>query len=153
MGRRSVADARRAGAPHLIVADTSAWVEFLRGTKHEVATTLRRLIENDEEIALTEMILAELLAGARAGAAVRELRSRLLSFRLLPLEGLADFEEAAAVYRSCRDAGETLGSLSDCLIAVPTIRAGAALLHNDADFDVIARHAPLKIHGRSRRAP
>jgi hypothetical protein len=31
------------------------------------------------------------------------------------------------------------------LIEVPVIRAGAALLHNDADFAVIARHTSLKI--------
>ena len=108
--------------------------------------TLRTLLERDEEIAVTEIIVAELLSGARAGMATRDLRSRLLSFRLLPLEGLADFEEAAAIYRACRDAGETPRSLSDCLIAVPVITAGASLLHKDADFDVIARHSLLKIH-------
>ncbi len=116
-----------------------------------MAITLRELIERDEDVAITEAILMELLAGARAGPAVRDLRARLLGFPLLPLEGLADFEEAAAVYRACRDAGETLRSLSDCLIAVPVIRAGASLLHNDSDFDVIARHSALKIHSSRRR--
>lgn len=113
--------------------------------------TLRRLLERDEDVATTEIIIAELLSGARAGPATRDLRSRLLGFRLLPLEGLADFEEAASIYRACSDAGETPRSLSDCLIAVPVITAGASLLHNDADFDVIARHSPLKIHGARTR--
>ncbi|MDQ2913596.1 MAG: PIN domain-containing protein [Chloroflexota bacterium] len=107
--------------------------------------TLRGLIEHDEDIAVTEVVLMELLAGARSGAPVRELRSRLLGFKVLPLEGLTDFEEAGLIYRSCRDAGETLRSLSDCLIAVPVIRAGASLLHNDADFATIARHSSLRI--------
>lgn len=151
MGRRSRSYPDYTGATHLIVADTSAWVEFLRGTKHDVAIALRDLLERDEDVAITEVIVAELLSGSRAGLATRELRSRLLSFRLLPLEGLADFEEAAAIYRTCRDAGETPRSLSDCLIAVPVITAGASLLHNDADFDVIARHSPLKIHDARTR--
>ena len=56
--------------------------------------------------------MMELLAGARPGAGARDLRARLLAFRLLPLAGLADFEEAAVLYRACRDAGETSG---DCL--------------------------------------
>jgi predicted nucleic acid-binding protein len=129
----------------VIVADTSAWVEFLRGTKHKVAASLRQLIQKEEDVAVTEVILMELLAGARSGPAVRELRSRLLSFRVLPHEGLLDFEEAAAIYRACRDAGETPRSLTDCLIAVPVVRAGASLLHNDADFTVIARHSALKL--------
>ncbi len=68
------------------------------------------------------------------------------SCHVLPLEGLADFEEAASLYRACRDAGETLRALSDRPIAVPIIRAGASLLHNDRAFDVIARHSELKIH-------
>jgi predicted nucleic acid-binding protein len=103
------------------------------------------MIEHDEDVGITEVILMELLAGMRSGAPVRDLRSRLLSFRILTLEGLGDFEEAALIYRSCRDAGETLRSMSDCLIAVPVIRSGAALLHNDADFAVIARHSSLRI--------
>lgn len=126
-------------------------MEFLRGTDHEVAATLRELIEGNEDVAITELILMELLAGARSGPAVRDLRSRLLSFRLLLLEGLADFEEAALLYRACRDAGHTLRSLSDCLIAVPVIRAGAWLLHNDSDFDTIARNSALKIHATRGR--
>jgi len=69
----------------------------------------------------------------------------LLGFQILPLDGLADFEQAAAIYRACRDTGETLRSLSDCLIAVPVIRAGASLLHNDADFAAIARHSSLRL--------
>jgi len=117
----------------------------LRGTDHEIAARLRKLIERDEDIALTEVIVMELLAGARSGTGVRDLRSRLLSFQILPLDGLADFEEAGAIYRACRDNGETLRSLSDCLIAVPVIRAGALLLHNDADFAAIARHSSLKL--------
>lgn len=129
----------------MIVADTSAWIEFLRGTDHRVAVRLRQLIERDEDLGITEVILMELLAGARGDRGVRELRSRLLSFSVLSLEGLADYEDAALIYRSCREAGETLRSLSDCLIVVPVIRAGAALLHNDVDFATIARHSELRI--------
>jgi predicted nucleic acid-binding protein len=33
--------------------------------------------------------------------------------------------------------------LPDCLIAAIAIRSGAELLHQDADFEAIARHAPL----------
>jgi predicted nucleic acid-binding protein len=73
----------------------------------------------------------------------------MLSFPLLKLVGLADFEQAAEIYRECRLAGEELRSQVDCLIAVPVIRAGAELLHDDADFDVIARHSDLRVHSIS----
>jgi predicted nucleic acid-binding protein len=63
----------------------------------------------------------------------------------LPLAGLSDYEDAAALYRQCRRAGKTLRSLTDCLIAVVAIRASAELIHADPDFDTIARFAPLRI--------
>ena len=88
----------------------------------------------------------ELLAGARSGSPAADLRTRLLGFPVLAVEGLADYEEAAAIYRDCRDAGATVRSLADCLIAVPVIKARASLLHNDGDFETIARHSALRVH-------
>lgn len=129
----------------MIVADTSAWVEFLRGTSHPAGRKLARLVQSDADIGVTEIVVMEVLAGARSETHLADLRSRLVAFPMVRLEGLADFEEAAIIYRACRAAGATLPGLSDCLIAVPVIRAGATLLHNDADFNVIAKHAPLKI--------
>lgn len=86
----------------------------------------------------------ELLAGASA-VSVTTLRRRLLALPILRTETLADHEDAAALYRACRDAGQTVRSQIDCLIAATTIRHRASLLHNDRDFDVIARHSPLRI--------
>ena len=34
-----------------------------------------------------------------------------------------------------------------CLIASTAIRAGVPILHNDSDFDVLARHTELRIYG------
>lgn len=130
----------------MIVVDTSAWVEFLRGSDHPIRTTVRTLLERRADIAVTEVVVMELLSGVHAGPPVRELRSKLLAFPVLRLEGLADFEEAALIYRTCRDAGSTLRGKSDCLIAVPAIRHRASLLHNDRDYEIIARHTTLKLH-------
>ena len=130
----------------MIVADTSACVEFLRGTAHPAALELKRLLLADTEVALTEVVVAELLAGARNDANLGTLRTRLLSLPMLHLEGLGGYEDAAEMYRACRRNGETIRSLVDCLIAVPAMRANAAILHADRDFDVIARHSDLRIH-------
>jgi hypothetical protein len=56
-----------------------------------------------------------------------------------------DYERAAALYRTCRRNGETVRRLIDCLIAAVTLRAGATILHADADFDVLARHTGLQV--------
>jgi predicted nucleic acid-binding protein len=129
----------------VIVVDTSAWIELLRGTGSPVHLQLREALRGDEELCVTEVVVAEILAGAGSVQQTEELRSMLLGFTLLPLRGLDGFEQAAALYRACSWAGETLRSIADCLVAVPAIEAGAAVLHADRDFATLARHTPLEV--------
>lgn len=128
----------------MIVIDSSAWIEYLRNTGSAISKKLDCLLEN-EELAVTEFVVMEVLAGARGRRHASELRARLAAFPLLRLRGLDGYEEAAALYRACRDAGETVRELADCLIAVPTIEAGATLLTADRDFAILARHTPLEL--------
>ena len=87
----------------------------------------------------------EVLAGARDDAHLDRLRRAVLGrCQVLPGHGLADYEEAAALYRHCRRRGATVRALTDCIIAAVAIRAGVPLLHADQDFEQIARHCPLR---------
>ena len=129
----------------MIVPDSSAWIELLRRTGSPEYVAMHRLIQEHADLAVTEVVVMEVLAGARSPGHHEELRSALLDCRMLRLEGLSDFEEAAVVYRVCRTAGETIRDLTDCLIAVPAMRAGASILHKDRDFDAIARHTDLRV--------
>ena len=129
----------------MILADTSAWVEYLRATGSPVHLRLRELIAGEGELVTTEVVMMELLAGAAGAEDMVRLRRLLMRFQLLPVEGLADYEAAADLYRRCRAGGETVGKLTDCLIAVVAIRHGSELLHRDHDFEVIARHTPLRV--------
>jgi predicted nucleic acid-binding protein len=94
----------------VILADTSAWVEYLRATGSPTHLRLRELIAADGELATTEVVTMELLAGVAAAEEVTRLRRLLLRFQLLPIGGLADYEAAAALYRHCRARGETVRS-------------------------------------------
>lgn len=129
----------------MILVDTSAWVEYLRGTGSRVHRKVRELLETEQPLASTEVVVMEVLAGARDDLHLERLRRLLFRCEFLPLAGLSDYEDAAALYRQCRRAGKTLRSLTDCLIAVVAMRANAELIHADRDFDTIARHAPLRI--------
>jgi predicted nucleic acid-binding protein len=131
----------------VILADTSAWVEYLRATGSPVHLRLRKLIADEGELATTEVVMMELLAGEASPEAVARLRRLLGRFELLPVEGLADYEAAGELHRRCRAGGETVRNLTDCLIAAVAMRHGATLLHRDHDFEVIARHAPLRVDG------
>jgi hypothetical protein len=129
----------------LILADSSAWIEYLRRSGSTHHRTMHRLIELRRSLAITEPVVMEVLSGLRSGSDVAEVRALMLALPMLTVGGLAGFEEAAAIYRACRTGGETIRSMLDCLVAVPAIRAGASILHRDRDFDVIARHTELQL--------
>ena len=129
----------------MIVVDSSAWVELLRASGSPVHRRLRRAIDDGEALAVTEVVVAEVLAGVLDDLRGRRIRTFLLGFPLLRLRGLHDFEAAADLRRACSRAGETVRGIADCLVAVPAIGAGIPVLHRDRDFDVLARHTPLEV--------
>lgn len=129
----------------MILVDTSAWIEFLRATQSPVHFALRQLIADDAPIATTDVVVMELLSGARSETRAQELRRLLLSFIHLPVRGLVDFEASAEVYRDCRRRGFTPRTLSDCLIAAVAIRAECSLLHHDRDYIGIGQCTALQL--------
>ncbi|MGH1502197.1 MAG: type II toxin-antitoxin system VapC family toxin [Acidimicrobiales bacterium] len=130
----------------MILVDTSAWIEFLRDTGSPVCQAVDDLLGDD--LAVCDPISMEVLAGARNQQHLGDLRRLLARCTVLPTEPI-DFETSAALYRTCRTKGETVRKLMDCLIAAVAIRHGAALLHADADFGALERHAGLTVHPRS----
>ena len=131
----------------MILVDSSAWIEFLRGTGSAVHLRLRSALERDAELACTDVVVMEILAGARDEADRDRLRRMLHGVEFLAVDGPADYERAAELYRLCRRGGETPRKLTDCLIAAVAIRTEAELLCEDSDFEAIARHAPLRLAG------
>jgi predicted nucleic acid-binding protein len=128
----------------VILVDTSAWVEYLRSTGSEANVRVRDLLDGGQ-LATTDVVLMELLAGARDDGHRDALRGLLSRCDFTPTNGPGDYEAAAEVYRACRRAGHTVRALTDCLIASVAIRGGLAVLHADTDFEAIARHARLEI--------
>jgi predicted nucleic acid-binding protein len=126
----------------VILADTSAWVEFLRRTGSSTNIAVRDLLDRD--LAVTEAVVMEVLAGARDERHLGELQGLLGRAALIPCTS-DDYLEAAALFRLCRQRGETVRKLIDCLIAAVALRADIPLLHHDGDYDVLARHTPLQI--------
>lgn len=126
----------------MILVDTSAWIEFLRGTGSPVCERVDALLA--VEIAVCEPVRMEVLAGARDEQHLRSLE-RLLARAVALHTTPADYDDAAALFRLCWRRGETVRKLVDCLIASVAMRGGVAVLHNDRDFDTIARHTQLEV--------
>ncbi len=129
----------------MILVDSSAWIEFQRATGSAADCRLAAAIDAEETLATTGLVVLEMLAGARDEAQAHDLRRLLARCRFLALEEPSDHEAAATIYRTCRRAGRTIRRLPDCLIAAVALRNDAELLHQDSDFDAIARSVPLMI--------
>ncbi|MHB1951994.1 MAG: type II toxin-antitoxin system VapC family toxin [Acidiferrobacteraceae bacterium] len=127
------------------LVDTSAWVEFLRGTGSDTHRAVRHLLEDDAPVCTTDIVMMEVLAGALDDDHLQRLRRLLARCDYLPADGLASYEAAADLYRMCRRAGETVRALTDCLIGVVALRAGVSVLHNDRDFDVLQAAAESEL--------
>ena len=132
----------------MILVDTSAWVEFDRATGSAVDARLTSLIADGDEVAVTEPIIMEVLAGARDDLRERDLRRLIGRFALLRFDASVDFEAAARIYRACRRHGVTPRGMIDCMIASVAIRHGASLLAADVDFERLASMAGVALdHG------
>lgn len=129
----------------MILADTSAWVEYDRATGSAADLRLSELIAADGPIAITEPVIMEVLAGARNDAREADLRRLLLRFHLYHFDATADFDGAARIYRRCRQAGITPKGLIDCMIAAVAWRERAALLACDADLLRVARVVGIEL--------
>lgn len=126
----------------MILIDTSAWVEFLRGTGSRACERVDALLGT--RIATCDPVRMEVLAGARDERHLNDLRRLLARASVLPTAS-GDYENAAVLYRACRQSGATVRKLIDCLIAAVAIRADVPILHADADFDTLARHTPVRV--------
>ena len=93
----------------MIIADTSAWVEYDRATGSATDRRLTELIAGEGPVAVTEPVIMEVLAGARSDAREADLRRLLLRFRLCRFDPAADFDGAARIYRRCRQAASRRG--------------------------------------------
>jgi predicted nucleic acid-binding protein len=94
--------------------------------------------------ALCDPIRMEVLAGARNELQEVSLHRTLARATLIETNG-THYTMAASLYRVCRRNGETVRSMLDCVIAAVAIDAGLPVLHADRDFEVLARHTPLRV--------
>lgn len=136
----------------MILADTSAWVEYDRATGSPADRRVAELIAGDGPLAVTEPVTMEVLAGARDDRREAELRRLLLRFPLLRFDAVADFDAAARIYRRCRRAGVTPRGMVDCMIAAVAWRNGATVLAADADLTRVAGVIGIGLDAASRPA-
>jgi predicted nucleic acid-binding protein len=126
----------------MILADSSVWIAHLRGHRTPATATLAAAIRADE-LLVGDLILLEILQGARDEIQARFLERALLDY---PVVSLLDPDlalRAAANYRRLRALGVTIRKTVDLVIGTFCIERGHRLLHAERDFEPMQRHLGL----------
>jgi predicted nucleic acid-binding protein len=127
----------------VIVVDSSVWIDFLNGRN---APHVRRLgvILGLEEIIIGDLMLCEVLQGLGSEQAARDVEALLRRFEIVSMVGDAIAVAGARNFRFLRRRGITIRKTIDLLIGTWCIENRAPLLHNDSDFQPMARHLGLR---------
>lgn len=128
----------------MLLADTSVWVDLLRGldtpARHRLAAALR----GGEPVCVCGLILTEVLQGVASPVRRRSLEAAFRPLLYLPTLRRT-YVLAADLYRRARRRGKAVRSTIDCVVAACALEHGIAILHRDRDYDVLASVSDLEV--------
>jgi predicted nucleic acid-binding protein len=128
----------------VVVVDTSVLIDFINGVTNPETEWLDFALER-QRLALTSLILTEVLMGTRSEREAALVYSQLKAFEIIELHEVEFAVDAARHYRILRNEGRTVRKTLDLLIATQCIRLQHSLLHRDRDFDVFEERLGLKV--------
>jgi predicted nucleic acid-binding protein len=129
----------------VIVVDSSVWIGDLRDDDTGAVRKLRALDPMQSVIVVPDLVLLEVLRGARDEASAARIERNLSKFDNIQLGGKPIAVSAARYYRQLRGLGITIRSSIDMLIGAFCIEHGASLLHHDrGDFLPMEKHLGLR---------
>jgi predicted nucleic acid-binding protein len=126
----------------VILVDSSVWIAHLRGS-WTVATAKLEAAVRHEIILVGDLILLEVLQGARDEAHAARLERGLRQFDVVPLLDAELAPRAGRNYRRLRDIGISIRKTADIIIGTFCIEHRCALLHDDRDFAPMEEHLGL----------
>ena len=128
----------------MVIVDTSAWIEYLNGSRSRVVTKVDKCLEQDL-VAIGDLIYCEIMQGIRSPRDRSQVSSLLLSLPQFDMVGFDIAEKSAANYRLLRSKGVTVRKTIDVLIGTFCAEHGLQIVHHDSDFDLMAKHIGLDI--------
>lgn len=130
----------------MVLVDTSVMIDYLRGNEDDTILTLQHVIDNNIPFGINSFIYQEVLQGVATEKDFIKVKKYLDTQRFYELKDKREScASAAKIYFRCRKKGITINSTIDCLIAQTAIENNLYLLHNDSDFDNIAKVVDLKM--------
>lgn len=129
----------------MIVVDSSVWIGVLHGADTPAVLRLRDLVATaDDQILVGDLILLEVLQGARDETHASRVERNLRRFQIAAMLGDATAVHAARNYRLLRTSGVTVRKTIDMIIGTFCILGRHALLHDDRDFEPMAAYLGLR---------
>ena len=128
----------------MIIADTSAWVDYFRGIDAE-HTNLLDVELSRNRIGTGDLIIAETLQGFRNDLDYQNAKSLMDSLEYFDLVGREVAISAEQNFRLLRREGITVRKTIDVLIATFCIMNDFELIHNDRDFEPFSERLGLRI--------
>ena len=128
----------------MIVVDSSVWIAHLRNVRSPAVNKLRAM-DDPEDIVVGDIVLLEVLQGARDDAHAETIERNLRQFIIAGMTNDALAVQAARNYRRLRDQGVTVRKTIDLIIGTYCIAQGYRLLHDDRDFDPMAQYLGLEM--------
>ena len=128
----------------MIVADTSAWIDYVKGVSAAHTDVLdSELVRN--RIITGDLIIAEFLQGFRDEKEYQEAKQMMDSLEYRDLVGRDIAVAASQNYRILRRNGITVRKTIDVIIATFCIQNDLELIHNDRDFDGMEEALGLRV--------
>ncbi len=128
----------------MILVDSSVWIAHLRG--HQTSATAKLEAESRRQPLLVgDLILLEVLQGARNEEHAARIERALRRYSLVPLLGAELASRAARNYRTLRGLGITIRKTADIIIGTFCIENQHVLLHDDRDFAPMEEHLGLMV--------
>lgn len=128
----------------MIVVDTSVWIANLRDQPLAVVRRLRDPAITDD-ILVGDIVLTEVLQGARNDVHAAALENALRQFPVVAMVGDAIAAKAAYNYRKLRGVGFTMNKIADLFIGTYCIEHGHHLLQCDAGFQPMTSVCGLRL--------
>ena len=128
----------------MILVDSSVWIAHLRGRATPGTAKLQAAAAR-EPLLIGDLILLEVLQGARDEVHAARIEQALRQYAMVPLLGADLASRAARNYRRLRELGITVRKTADIIIGTFCIEHHHALLHDDRDFDPMQRHLGLEV--------
>jgi len=129
----------------MIVVDSSVWIDQLRGDQTRAVRKLEQVEDLYDTVLVGDLVLLEVLRGARSEVHAAQLQQRLRRFQIVSMLDDNIAVKAAGNYRVLRSRGITIRRTPDLIIATFCAEHGHELLHGDRDFDPLAEYLGLRV--------